>query len=330
MIINKNNKPSLTSLPILVSIGLVSAALFSLTFVINYNISLESGSWVWTAVLRYMFTITIVLALLYFTKGYQYLIELFKLFKINIVFWIIAGSFACGFFYGGIAFASEHLRGWVVAATFQLTIIFSPFVLMLMGYKFPLRILPFSIIVLAGAFLINYSGDIGDLDLDFFLYGVLPIVIAALAYPFGNQLTNSAKNGGLSYVPVIDSPILNNAFSVVLLLSFGSIPFWILLVAIVQPGMPSDGQYLQTFVVALFAGVLATSLFIYARNLTSDTTKIVAVDTTQASEVVFALLLELIFVDSRLPSLIQFGGLALLLLGLLGIALRWERFFVRR
>ncbi|WP_020405832.1 multidrug resistance efflux transporter family protein [Hahella ganghwensis] len=320
----------LTSLPVLIGIGLVSAALFSLTFVINYNISFGDGSWVWTAVLRYMFTIFILLVFIFLSKGRQYFKELLGLFRQHMVFWMIAGTFSCGFFYAGIAFSSEYLRGWVVAATFQLTIIFSPFVLMFMGYKFPLRMLPFSFLVLIGATLVNWTNDIGATNLDFVLLGVLPIVISAIAYPFGNQLANSAKNGGLSYVPVIHSPILNNAFSVVLLLCLGSIPFWLLLVAIFQPGVPGEGQYLQTFIVALFAGVLATSVFIYARNLTSDPVKVVAVDTTQATEVLFALGFELVFVDPRLPTYVQLGGLALVLFGLLGIGLRWERFFMSK
>ncbi|OZG73029.1 hypothetical protein BTA51_13835 [Hahella sp. CCB-MM4] len=324
------NERSLTSLPVLIGIGLVSAALFSLTFVINYEISFGGGSWVWTAVLRYMFTILILLVLLRLTKGRGYLPELFRLFRQNLAFWIIAGSFSCGLFYTGIAFSSEHLRGWAVAATFQLTIIFSPIVLMFMGYRFPLRVLPFSFLVLIGATLVNWAGDVDETNTDLFIMGVLPIIVSAVAYPFGNQLVNSAKNGGLAYVPRIQSPLLNNAFSVVLLLSLGSIPFWLLLVIVCWPGMPAEDQYLQTFIVALVAGVLATSVFFYARNLTSDPVKVVAVDTTQATEVLFALFFELMFVDPRIPTYMQLAGLVMVLVGLMGFGMKWERFFLSR
>lgn len=325
-----NKKNFLSSLPVLIGIGLVSSALFSLTFVINYNISFGDGHWVWTAVLRYIFTILILLTLILLTQGLDYLRSLLGLFRRHWLFWIIAGTFSCGFFYAGISFSSEYLRGWSVAATFQLTIIFSPFIMMLMGYKFPLRVLPFSFLALIGATLVNWADDIGDINLDYLLFGVLPLIVSAIAYPIGNQLANSAKNGGLPYVQVIHSPILNNAFSVVLLLCLGSIPFWLLLIAIFQPDAPSDSQYLQTFIVALFSGVLATSVFIYARNLTSDPIKVVAVDTTQSVEVLFALIFELIFVDPELPTCLQFGGLALLVFGLLGIGLRLDNFFLKR
>ncbi|MCE2595209.1 multidrug resistance efflux transporter family protein [Motilimonas cestriensis] len=313
----------------LVVIGLLSAALFSLTFVINYSIALGSGSWVWTAVLRYLFTIIILFMVILVTKSWQYLFHLLTLLREHLGFWVIMGTFSCGFFYAGISFSSEYLRGWAVAATFQLTIIFSPFILLFMGYRFPIWILPFSVIVLGGAVLINWPVEFSGFTMEMLTFGVFPIIVSAIAYPFGNQLVNAAKNGSFSYIPTIRSPILDNAFSSVLLMCIGSIPFWVDLLLYVQPSAPSDEQYLSTFIVALFSGVLATSLFIYARNLTSDPLKIVAVDSTQSAEVLFALMLELLFVNHHLPSINQIAGLIMLLIGLLGIAFRWDNLALR-
>jgi drug/metabolite transporter (DMT)-like permease len=319
------SKLSASSLPMLILVGLVSAALFSLTFVINYNMSFSSGSWVWTAVLRYFFTIGILIVLLRVLNGRDYLRELFSLFFRHFWFWCIAGSFSCGLFYTGLAFSAEYLRGWVVAATFQLTIVFSPFVLMLLGYRFNLWLLPFSFLVLTGALMVNWQGDVNINNGNFHLLVLLPILVSALAYPLGNQLANSAKNGGLSFVPHIQSPVLNNGFSNVLLLCLGSIPFWIALVVIVQPGLPEQSQYVQTFMVALFAGVLATSLFMYARNATSDSVKVVVVDTTQSTEVLFSLALELMFINPRYPTSVQLIGLLLVVSGLAGFGIPWSR-----
>jgi protein-S-isoprenylcysteine O-methyltransferase Ste14 len=66
------------------------------------------------------------------------------------------------------------------------------------------------------------------------------------------------------------------------------------------------------------------------RNLTSNPTKIIIIDTTQAAEVMFALFFELLFIDSRLPTYTQFFGLLLLLFGLLGITFRWEKIFEKK
>lgn len=60
-------------------------------------------------------------------------------------------------------------------------------------------------------------------------------------------------------------------------------------VATGKPGMPppATGQIASTAVIALVAGGLATSLFLHARNLSSDPLKIAAVDAAPAGEVLF-------------------------------------------
>ena len=79
-------------------------------------------------------------------------------------------------------------------------------------------------------------------------------------------------------------------FNKVLLLSLGSVPFWILLVAIKTPPLPSKGQLINTALVALFSGILATSLFLFARNKSRSASELAAVDATQSSEVIFAMI----------------------------------------
>lgn len=302
----------------LILLSLLSAALFSSTFVLNYAMALGEGHWVWTAVLRYMFTIVLLMFGLSLFKGWRYVLGLLELFMENPFFWVFAGSFACGIFYAGIAFSSELLRGWVVAATWQLTIIASPLILLAFGYKFPARGLYFALVVLFGVALVNVEHFFGKEAQLGSIWGFAPIIASAFAYPLGNQFLNSARNGGLSFVPRINSEALGNPFSGVFLLAIGSVPFWIALVIFVQPPAPSSDQYIQTFIVAALAGVLATAIFYYARNATSDPFKIIAVDAVQSSEVLFALSFELILVNSTLPSLIQFIGATVVVLGLVG------------
>lgn len=300
----------------LVLISLISAAFFSSTFVLNYSMALGSGHWVWTAILRYIFTIILVTALITTFKGWHFLFALGELFFKHIAFWIIAGTLACGLFYSGIAFSSEILRGWMVAATWQFTIIASPLVLYLFGYKFPVRALFIAVAVFAGIILINAQNFLESNESFSHFWAYLPILISTFAYPLGNQLLNSAKNNGISFVPTINSPLLENPFSGILLLSIGSIPFWTLLFLIAQPPAPLPHQYLQTFAVAVLAGVLATGLFYYARNATSDPYKIIAVDAVQSTEVLFALAFELILINSLLPTYTQIAGTLVVVLGI--------------
>jgi drug/metabolite transporter (DMT)-like permease len=140
-------------------------------------------------------------------------------------------------------------------------------------------------------------------------------LIAAFCYPIGNQLVWEAKNGNNS-LPTIDSPFIDNPFNRVFLLTLGSIPFWIILLMIVRPSPPSLGQVSNTAMVAFFSGILATSLFLYARNRAKKSSELAAVDATQSSEVVFAVIGEIVILNAALPTLTAFGGIALVFAGL--------------
>ena len=51
-------------------------------------------------------------------------------------FWTVAGSVGFGGFYALICFSADHSPGWVIATTWQSTIIASLFVLMGFGRRF--------------------------------------------------------------------------------------------------------------------------------------------------------------------------------------------------
>ena len=55
--------------------------------------------------------------------------EALRLFARNPVFWTLAGSVGFGVFYAGVTLASTFSPGWVVAATWQSTILATPLVL---------------------------------------------------------------------------------------------------------------------------------------------------------------------------------------------------------
>jgi len=147
------------------------------------------------------------------------------------------------------------------------------------------------------------------------LRGALPVLVAAFCYPTGNQLVWEAKNGN-KYLPDIKDPLLENPLNKVLLLSLGSVPFWVLLVALKTPPLPSKGQLIDTALVALFSGILATSLFLLARNKARSASELAAVDATQSSEVVFAMIGEILILGSPLPNGMALAGILLVFTGL--------------
>ena len=308
-------------MPQLISIGLLAGLFFSSTFILNRMMSLEGGHWVWSAALRYAYMILLLLSWQIISQGVVALKHLLKLFFKNLAFWIMTGSIGFGGFYSLICFSADHAPGWVIATTWQLTIMATLVVLMCFGRSFPKRIWLFSSIVFIGVLMVNLS-QVEMTRLKDLLMGGLPVFIAAFCYPTGNQLVWEANNGH-RFLPNIQDPLIDNPFNKVLLLSLGSVPFWLVLVLATSPPSPSAGQLLNTALVALFSGVLATSLFLYARNKAATASELAAVDATQSSEVIFAVIGEMILLKGAMPNVVATGGIALVFAGLM-LYLRFE------
>jgi hypothetical protein len=92
-------------------------------------------------------------------------------------------------------------------------------------------------------------------------------------------------------------------------MSLGVLPLWLVLILVTTPALPSTGQLLNTALVAIFSGVAATSLFLQARNLAKTAAELAAVDATQSSEVIFALLGEMAIIGAAFPDLFSLFGI---------------------
>ena len=68
---------------------------------------------------------------------------------------------------------------------------------------------------------------------------------------------------------------------------------------------------INTAIVAVFSGVIATTLFFKARHLARTPFELSAVDATQAMEVVFSLLGEIVFLGGAWPGLTGSAGVTL-------------------
>ena len=299
----------------LLLLGTLSSAFFSTTFVLNELMSVSGGHWLWSASLRYIFMIALLMLIITFQSGISKLKELYTLFIDYYKFWIVSGTIGFGFFYALICFAADYSPAWVVASTWQFTVVATLFVLIGFKRSFPKRVWGFSLMIFIGVCLVNLS-HIEDFNLIQLLIGGIPVLIASFCYPFGNQLVWEAKNGGYKSIPDISSPLLSNAFNKVLLMSVGSIPFWVVLVLILMPSSPSGFQVLNTFFVAIFSGVLATSVFLYTRSLAQNSKEIAGVDATQASEVIFALIGGYMLLGTQNLSSLSVVGIGLILIGL--------------
>jgi drug/metabolite transporter (DMT)-like permease len=298
----------------LILIGLLSGFFFSSTFVLNRVMSMGGGHWVWSASLRYAYMIVLLSLWMVVFRGTAVFSRTLGFFFNHLFFWVSAGSIGFGAFYALVCFSADYAPGWIIATTWQFTIIATLVVLMAFGRRFPKRIWLFSAIVFAGVFLVNVS-QAGRVDPAELIKGALPVLIAAFCYPIGNQLVWEAKVGH-PRLPDISGPELEHPFARVLLMSLGSVPFWCLLVVATVPPPPAAGQLANTALVALFSGVLATSLFLFARNESKSGSQLAAVDATQSSEVIFALAGEILIVGAALPNATGLLGIVVTAAGL--------------
>lgn len=299
----------------LMLLGLTAGMFFSATFIFNRAMSLEGGHWYWSAALRYAYMILFLGVGIRGFKGGAYFRQVLSEFRRHWAFWIVTGSIGFGGFYSLLCFAADHSPGWVVATTWQMTIIATLFVLMIFGKTFSKKIWLYSAVVFAGVFLVNIS-QVETADAMTLLLGASPVLIAAFLYPLGNQLVWEAKQGRKG-LPRVDSNLLDNAFAKVFLLSLGSLPFWVLLFPFTDAITPSKGQFVNVALVALFSGVIATSLFLSARNRADNASKLAAVDATQSSEVIFTLAGEALFLQASMPNLMGLLGMLVACAGLI-------------
>lgn len=121
----------------------------------------------------------------------------------------------------------------------------------------------------------------------------------------------------IARIPTIETSLLQNAFNKVWLMTLGSFPFWLVLGAFIQPEPPATTQLFNTLLVALLAGVAATSIFFYAREQAVTSSEVAGVDSTQASEVIFALIGGILLLDNAIPSAMGLVGIGLIILGLI-------------
>ena len=226
----------------LVLTGILAALFFSSTFVLNRAMSLEGGHWLWTASLRYGWMLILLghMAGRYRPcdsrdAGAQTLLQTLG---------FLDHCRQCGIWYflRTDQFSSSYAPAWVVAATWQMTILATPAVLLIFGRRVSLRALLFTLIVFAGVLLINIE-QASAVSLHDALLGALPVMGAAFAYPLGNQMLWEARlpvdkeriSPIRNLIPTIDHPAMDDAMCRVLLLTLGSLPFWIVLMVCGSP-----------------------------------------------------------------------------------------------
>ena len=108
----------------IILLGIAAAFFFSSTFAINRWLNVQQGGhWYWTACLRYVYVFIFLSLIVLFYNGVKAYKETIQCFFSFWYFWIIAGGIGFGLFYLSLCYAASYSAGWVLATTWQLTIL---------------------------------------------------------------------------------------------------------------------------------------------------------------------------------------------------------------
>lgn len=267
--------------------------------------NLTGGYWVWSASLRYFFSLPMLFVIVAVKGNVK---PVFEEIKKKPLPWIVWSTVGFGLFYAPLTWASEFGESWLVASLWQLTIVAGVFLNPLWGKKIPMKSLLTILIILVGVFFMQWENFINGSEQKNVINCVILIAIAAITYPLGNRKMMSVCEDRL------DTP------QRVLGMTICSIPFWILLSLFggVAHGGPSATQSVQSLLVALFSAVIATLLFFQATNMVRNHPKQLSmVEGTIAGEVIFTLIGGILFLHDSIPTGIQFIGIGLILIGMI-------------
>lgn len=291
-------------------IGILAAFFFGFTFIFNHSMELDGGSWLWSASLRYFFMVPFLIAIVWLRGGFKPLTEEVKRAPQAWLGWSFVGFVL---FYAPLTFAAAYGPGWLVSGTWQFTIVagvlLAPLFLASSGirHKIPLMSLAISSIILVGIVLIQIP-QASNASLQMILLGIMPVIIAAFAYPLGNRKMMDVCGGRL------------DTFERVLGMTIASMPAWIMMAiwAVTTVGLPSSSQLFQSLLVAISSGVIATTLFFIATDRTRhDQGKLAAVEATQSTEVLFVMVGEMLLLGVMLPTTLALVGIGIIIIGML-------------
>lgn len=293
-----------------VAIALLSALFFTVTYVFNRAAALDGGHWAWTASLRYLLTLPMLLLIIRWQGGF---IPVWRALRAAPGAWLLWSGIGFVLFYILLSYAATSGPSWLIAGTFQVTVVAgmlcAPLLYRDARAKIPRAALAVGVVILAGVLLMQLGHADGALDAHGWI-ALLCVLGSAFLYPLGNRglLLHLERTG-----------IELNATQRVLGLTLASQPAWLALAAWAawETGSPSPGQVWLAAGVALSAGVVATILFFQATGMVRDNpTALGAAEAMQAAEVLFAVLLGALFLGEAWPRGQALAGAGLLIIGI--------------
>ena len=297
-----------------IGIALLSALFFTMTYVLNRASADVGGHWAWTAALRYLITLPLLLPLMPWQGG---IAPVWRAMRAHPIAWLRCAAIGFVAFYLLLAHAAASGPAWLVAGSFQFTVIAgmlcAPLLYRDERRRMPRAALAVGAAIFAGVLLLQVGHAQGALDRA--AWTALACVLgAAVLYPIGNRLL-------LLHLEHTGEAL--NATQRVFGMTLASQPLWWLVAAYAwsQAGAPPPAQVWLAGGVALSAGVIATILFFQATGMVRDRPAALgAAEAMQAAELLFASILGVAFLHEEWPHGAALWGAAMVVLGIVAFA----------
>jgi drug/metabolite transporter (DMT)-like permease len=293
-----------------VAIALASAFFFTCTYVLNRASAVEGGHWAWIACLRYLITLPLMLPVMPWQGGTA---PVWRAIRAHPAPWLWWSGIGFVLFYLCLSYAASSGPSWLIAGTFQLTVIAgmlcAPFLYRDSRARIPLPALLSGVVVVTGVLLLQFGQRGGQLDRDGWIALAL-VAVSAFAYPLGNR-------GLLLHLERTGTEL--NATQRVFGMTLASQPAWWAIAAITfaTQGAPSLGQVSFAAGVALGAGVIATVLFFQATGMVRfNPTALAAAEAMQAAEILFATTIGVFWLGEHWPQGRALAGALLVIAGI--------------
>ncbi|UOF14775.1 multidrug resistance efflux transporter family protein [Lysobacter capsici] len=297
-----------------VLIALAAALFFTCTYVLNRAAANDGGHWAWTAALRYLLTLPMLLLVMPLLGGVR---PVWRAIRAHPGPWLLWSGIGFVLFYVCLSYAASSGPSWLIAATFQLTVIAgmlcAPLLYRDARAKVPWPALLIGAVIVAGVLLLQFGHGGGTLDRAGWI-ALICVAVSAVAYPLGNRgLLLHLEQAGIEL----------NATQRVFGMTLASQPLWwaLAVYAGVEAGAPPMGQIGLAAGVALSAGVIATVLFFQATGMVrNDPTALAAAEAMQAAEILFATVIGALWLGEAWPQGRALVGACVVMLGIVAFS----------
>ncbi|WP_046658335.1 multidrug resistance efflux transporter family protein [Lysobacter capsici] len=297
-----------------VLIALAAALFFTCTYVLNRAAANDGGHWAWTATLRYLLTLPMLLLVMPLLGGVR---PVWRAIRAHPGPWLLWSGIGFVLFYVCLSYAASSGPSWLIAATFQLTVIAgmlcAPLLYRDARAKVPWPALLIGAVIVAGVLLLQFGHGGGTLDRAGWI-ALICVAVSAVAYPLGNRgLLLHLEQAGIEL----------NATQRVFGMTLASQPLWwaLAVYAGVEAGAPPMGQVGLAAGVALSAGVIATVLFFQATGMVrNDPTALAAAEAMQAAEILFATVIGALWLGEAWPQGRALVGACVVMLGIVAFS----------